>query len=65
MGPSADGPAPSDKSGSGTGDARFERLGRRKVREAWEVLRGQMCGAIRLGMRRLIVAHSDEQGSPA
>ena len=22
-----------------------------------------MCGAVRLGMRRLIVAHSDEQGS--
>ena len=27
--PSADGPAPSDVSGSGAGDARFERLGRR------------------------------------
>ena len=29
MGPSADGPAPSKLSGSGAGDARFERLGRR------------------------------------
>ena len=42
--------------GGRTGDARFER-------EAWEALRGHVRGAVRLGMRRLIVAHSDEQGS--
>ena len=41
----------------------LRRDGGRKAREAWEALRGHVCGAVRLGMRRLIVAHSDEQGS--
>ena len=34
--PSADGPAPSDESGSGAGDARFERLGITYVAEPYD-----------------------------
>ena len=54
--PSADGPAPVDELGSGAGDASCERLGR-------GCGLSQVCRAIRIGMRRLVVAHSDEQGS--
>ena len=50
--PSADGPAPSESCGGGT-------HGRCKVREAWEALRGHVRGAVRFGMRRPVVAHSD------
>ena len=41
----------------------LRRDGGRKAREAWEALRGHVRGAVRIGMRRLVVAHSDEQGS--
>ena len=46
------------------GRREWQRDGRSKVREAWEALRGHMCGAIRLGMRRLIVAHSATSRAP-